>query len=190
MGAPSLPSMPLIKRFSRALSAKLTRITLDQFIETHGSSGRTLDIGAQNGPYAAWFPKRVAVDINTGRYGRQIAFSHTNYYAGIHNISRTYSLSYSDVTQFVSASSDFSSKSLAAGITFGYPITEFQGLRFGLNTTRSQLMTTSNGSAVQAQTWVQQNGKEVLGPPREVYFGDFAHLAPNDEGCDIAFPIT
>jgi len=40
------------------------------------------------------------------------------------------------------------------------------------------------------ERWVQQNGKEVLGPPREVYFGDFAHVAPNDEGCDIAFPIT
>jgi DNA-binding transcriptional MerR regulator len=39
------------------------------------------------------------------------------------------------------------------------------------------------------ERWVQQNGKEVIGPPREVYLGDFAHLAPNDEGCDIAFPI-
>jgi SAM-dependent methyltransferase len=58
--------MPLLKRFSRALSAKLTRITLDQFIESHASSGRTLDIGAQNGPYAKWFPNRVAVDIRRG----------------------------------------------------------------------------------------------------------------------------
>ena len=28
------------------------------------------------------------------------------------------------------------------------------------------------------ERWVQQNGKEMLGPPREVYFDDFAHLAP------------
>jgi effector-binding domain-containing protein len=40
------------------------------------------------------------------------------------------------------------------------------------------------------ERWVQQNSKEVIGPPREVYLGDFAHLAPTDEGCDIAFPIT
>jgi len=66
---------------------------------------------------------------------------------------------YSDVTQFVSASSDFSSKSLAAGLEYGYPITEFQGLRFGLNLTRSDLLTTSNSSALQAQNWVKQNGK-------------------------------
>jgi outer membrane protein insertion porin family len=44
-------------------------------------------------------------------------------------------------------------------VQFGYPISEYQGLRFGLNATRSQLMTTSNGSALQARTWVQQNGK-------------------------------
>jgi SAM-dependent methyltransferase len=58
--------MPLFQRFSRALSAKLTRITLDQFIEAHASHGRTLDIGAQNGPYAKWFPNRVAIDIRRG----------------------------------------------------------------------------------------------------------------------------
>jgi SAM-dependent methyltransferase len=58
--------MPLFKRFSRALSAKLTRITLDQFIEAHADPGRTLDIGAQNGPYALQFPNRLAVDIRRG----------------------------------------------------------------------------------------------------------------------------
>ena len=40
------------------------------------------------------------------------------------------------------------------------------------------------------ERWLQQNGKEMIGPPREVYLSDFAHLAPDDEGCDIAFPIT
>lgn len=103
--------------------------------------------------------KRVALEINTGKYARAASFSHTNPYAGIHNISRSYSVSYSDVTQFVSASSDFSQKSLSAGIQFGYPLTEFQSVRFGLNTTRSDLLTSSGGSAEQAQIWVRENGK-------------------------------
>lgn len=103
--------------------------------------------------------KRVALELNTGKYARQVSFSHSNPYAGINNISRTYSLSYSDVDQFSSAASDFSQKSMAAGIQFGYPITEFQGLNFGLTATRSQLLTSSGGSAEQAQIWVQQNGK-------------------------------
>lgn len=58
--------MALSRRIGRALTAKLTRITLDRFVEAHGTSGRTLDIGAQNGPYAAFFPNRVALDIRRG----------------------------------------------------------------------------------------------------------------------------
>ena len=58
--------MPLLKRTSHALSAKLTRVTLDRFIAAHASRGLTLDIGAQNGPYAAAFPRRIAVDLRRG----------------------------------------------------------------------------------------------------------------------------
>lgn len=58
--------MGLSSRIGRVLSAKLTRITLDRFIDTHASHGRTLDIGAQNGPYAARFPNRVSLDIRPG----------------------------------------------------------------------------------------------------------------------------
>ncbi|MEO6185931.1 MAG: BamA/TamA family outer membrane protein, partial [Steroidobacteraceae bacterium] len=102
--------------------------------------------------------KRVAFEVNTGKYSKVLSFSHQNPWTNINNISRTWSLRYSDVTQFVSASSDFSSKSLAAGFEIGYPISETQGLRFGVNATRSELLTTSSGSALQAQNWVQQNG--------------------------------
>ncbi len=103
--------------------------------------------------------ERIAVELNTGRFQKVYSFSHSNPYANVNGLSRTFSLSYSDVTQFVSASSDFSSKSINAGLDYGYPITEFQVLRFGLNASQAELLTTSNGSARQAQNWVQQNGK-------------------------------
>lgn len=54
-------------RIGRALSRKLTRVTLDRFIAAHASAAPTLDIGAQNGPYAAFFPRRVALDIRPAR---------------------------------------------------------------------------------------------------------------------------
>jgi len=65
--------MPLSRRVGRALSGKLTRITLDRFIAAHASPHRTLDIGAQNGPYAASFPNRIGADIMPGRGVRIIA---------------------------------------------------------------------------------------------------------------------
>jgi len=55
--------MPL---FKKALTAKLTRVTLDRFIAAHASNRRTLDLGAQNGPYATHFPRRIALDIKQG----------------------------------------------------------------------------------------------------------------------------
>ena len=116
--------------------------------------------------------ERVAVELNTGRFSKVYSFSHTNPYTSIDNLSRTVSLRYSDVTQFVASSSDFSSKSLSAGLEYGYPITEFQFLRFGTNITQSQLLTTSNGSAAQAQQWVQQNGN----PYSRSALDDFGNL--------------
>jgi SAM-dependent methyltransferase len=59
-------TMSLSKRIGRTLSAKLTRVTLDRFIEMHASDRRTLDVGAQNGPYAAHFPHRVGLDVLRG----------------------------------------------------------------------------------------------------------------------------
>lgn len=58
--------MPLFNAVGRTLSAKLTRITLDTFVQRHASVLRTLDIGAQNGPYAAHFPHRIALDVQRG----------------------------------------------------------------------------------------------------------------------------
>ena len=54
------------KTIGRALSGKLTRITLGRFIERHASGGKTLDLGSQAGPYAALFPNRVSLDIRPG----------------------------------------------------------------------------------------------------------------------------
>ena len=101
--------------------------------------------------------ERVAVDLNAGRFSKVYGISHTDPYTNIDGVARTLSFTYRDVTQFVSASSDFSSESLALGVDYGYPITEFQGLRVGFSAQRSSLIT-GEGSAEQARQWVQQNG--------------------------------
>lgn len=64
--------MSVQKRIGRALSGKLTRVTLDKFIAEHATTARTLDIGAQNGPYASLFPNRIGLDIRPGNGVRVI----------------------------------------------------------------------------------------------------------------------
>jgi SAM-dependent methyltransferase len=58
--------MPPSSRIGSALSRKLTRVTLDRFVGAHATDRLTLDIGAQNGPYAAQFPRRIGLDIRPG----------------------------------------------------------------------------------------------------------------------------
>jgi outer membrane protein insertion porin family len=102
--------------------------------------------------------KRIALELNAGQYAKVYSFTHTNPYVSVDNLSRTYSLAYRDVTQFVSASSDFGNKTIAAGLNYGYPITEFQTINFGISLQSAELLANSGGSAKQALDWVQHNG--------------------------------
>lgn len=122
--------------------------------------------------------QRVAIDLNSGRFSKVYGVSHTNPYTNIDGVARTLSLTYRDVTQFVSASSDFSSKSLSLGVDYGYPITEFQGLRVGLALQSSELLV-GNGSAQQAIDWVRSNGnpKETTIPEQD--FGNGFVVPPS-----------
>jgi outer membrane protein insertion porin family len=94
------------------------------------------------------------------------SFSHTNPYRSIDGLSRTVSVSYRDSTQFVSRSSNFKSQNFAVGLTYGYPISEFQRISGGLSLQRVDLLTYEGSSAQQAVDWVQGNGgaytREVL----------------------------
>ena len=107
--------------------------------------------------------QRVALEINSGRYSKVYSFSQTDPYRSIDGIARTLSLTYRDITQFVSAASDFSTKTLALGADYGYPITEYQGVHFGVSLQDAELIT-SSVSADQARAWVQQNGMTFSRP--------------------------
>lgn len=39
-------------------------------------------------------------------------------------------------------------------------------------------------------SWIRSEGKTVTGSPREVYFADWDAAGPDDEVCDIAFPVA
>ncbi|MGB5132357.1 MAG: outer membrane protein assembly factor BamA [Steroidobacteraceae bacterium] len=102
--------------------------------------------------------ERLAVELVSGRYSQSYSISHTDPYTSVDGLSRTLGLQYRDITQFVSAASDFSTTTMSASIEFGYPITEFQGLRFGLIAQQSDLVVNPRGSAAEAVEWVRSNG--------------------------------
>src|SRR6201986_1019161 len=102
--------------------------------------------------------QRISLELNGGAFSKVYNVQHTDPYTSVDGVSRTESVTYRDVTQFVSASSNFSSKTVSGGVTWDYPITEFQYVRVGGSIDTSQLLTNSLGSALQAQQWVQNNG--------------------------------
>lgn len=40
------------------------------------------------------------------------------------------------------------------------------------------------------EQWMAKNNRQMTASPREVYFTDFMNAGPDDEVCDIAFPIA
>ena len=104
---------------------------------------------------------RVALEANSGRFSKFYSLSHTDPYRTINGVRRTLSLNYRDITQFTSASSDFSTTSMGATVDYGYPITEFQSLSFGLTYQTNELLSSTN-STQQAQDWVANNGNPFI----------------------------
>jgi outer membrane protein insertion porin family len=100
----------------------------------------------------------VALNIDAGKYNKVYSFSQTDPYRTVDNLSRTISLSYRDSTQFTSETSAFGSKNLALGLTYGYPISEYQGVSAGVSLQHVDLLTYNSSSAQQAVRWVQENG--------------------------------
>lgn len=100
---------------------------------------------------------RVSLQAQTGRYMKLYDLGFTDPYRNIDGLSRQIQLSYSDLTQFTSASSDFSTTRLSTGIVWDYPITEYQRLSFGFTYQDADLLT-STYSSTQSSDWVQQNG--------------------------------
>lgn len=102
--------------------------------------------------------QRVAVELNGGAFSKVYSISETNPYTSIDGLQRTLSVTYRDVTQFVSNSSNFSSQTLSVGPTWAYPVSEYQFVRFGAVFDSASLLVNSQTSADQAIQWVQENG--------------------------------
>jgi len=104
---------------------------------------------------------RVALELNSGKYQKLYSISHTDPYRTIDGVHRTLSVNYRDITQFTSAASDFSTTSAGATVDYGYPITDFQRVSFGLTYQHSELVSSTN-STEQAQEWVANNGNPFI----------------------------
>jgi outer membrane protein insertion porin family len=111
---------------------------------------------------------RVAAEINAGQYSKVFSLSNTDTYTTVDGVSRTISATYRRIDQYTQASSDFQTETGTLSLDYGWPISEFQSLRFGIAAQRSDLFTDPNSSADQALDWVKSNGNTYT---RDTTFG-------------------
>ena len=112
---------------------------------------------------------RVGLEVNTGKFSKAYSLSHTDPYRNIDGLRRTVSINFRDITQFTSATSDFSTTSAGATLDYGYPLSEYQSVGFGLQYQHSELLSSPN-STQQSQDWVLNNGNQFLEPSGGVLF--------------------
>ena len=104
---------------------------------------------------------RVALQANTGRFSTFYSLTHTDPYTTRNGVSRTVGINFRDITQFTSASSDFSTTSYGASLEYGFPVTEYQSLSIGLAYNNAELLS-STRSTQQSQEWVANNGNPFI----------------------------
>jgi outer membrane protein insertion porin family len=100
---------------------------------------------------------RVALTANSGRFIKLYSLSHTDSYVTENAVHRTVSLNYRESTALISGGSDFSTESLGGSLEYGYAITEYQTLSFGVAYQQAELLASPN-SPDQLQDWVLNNG--------------------------------
>jgi outer membrane protein insertion porin family len=100
---------------------------------------------------------RVAVNLSGGEFYKVYDMNFTDAYRTMDGLARTISFTYQDIKQFTNATSDFSTQTIAAGMNWAYPITNFQQFRIGFSFQHAEMLT-STFSSEQAFQWVQANG--------------------------------
>jgi outer membrane protein insertion porin family len=117
---------------------------------------------------------RIEADINTSDFVTVYRAVYTNPYVTPNAVSRTVSLSYRDVTQFTNGASEIDTKTWTLGLEYGYPISEYSRLRFGVAFQDAEIVVNTN-SSFQQYAWVSQNGnptEEIIETPGgEIVFG-------------------
>jgi len=104
---------------------------------------------------------RVALEVSTSQFSNVYNISHTDPYRTMDGVRRTLGVNYRNITQFTSSSSDFSTTTAGLSVDYGYPLSEFQSLSFGLSFQRAELLS-STGSTTQSQQWVANNGNPFV----------------------------
>ena len=103
--------------------------------------------------------KFVSVALNTGKVNRTYALSYVNPYFTVDGVSQGFDVYNRTVNASSLAVGAYITRSLGGGVKFGYPVTEFDSINFGLNAERVELELFDN-SPLTYRTFATQFGNQ------------------------------
>jgi outer membrane protein insertion porin family len=105
--------------------------------------------------------KRLAAEINGGKYSQVLTVQHTDPYFTVDGVSLSLNGGYVERERLTSSFSQFTTQTYQAGFGIGYPLSENQAVNFGLSYSHEDLATVSSSSS-QLRDWVRNNGDDYF----------------------------
>jgi outer membrane protein insertion porin family len=115
--------------------------------------------------------ERVSAQVSTSNFNQTVSFSHTNPYATVNGISRSFTVFLREADSLVSSGSRFTQNMVGGQVQFGYPISEYSTITFGVGYRDVELLSGPQSSQ-QIIDYVTNNGspfvEDVIGPSGQV----------------------
>jgi outer membrane protein insertion porin family len=105
--------------------------------------------------------RRLAVEVNGGQYSKVFSVAHTDPYFTTDGMSLSLNGGYVERARLTSSFSQFETKTYSTGFGLGYPLSENQGVNFGLSYSHEDLATVSS-SSTQLRDWIRNNGDDYF----------------------------
>ena len=105
--------------------------------------------------------KRLALELNGGKYNKVFSLSQADPYFTVDGMSLSLNGGYVEQARLTSSFSQFTTKTYTTGFSLGYPLSEDQGVNFGLSYSHSDLATVFS-SSTQLRDWVRNNGDDYF----------------------------
>ena len=105
--------------------------------------------------------ERLALEINGGRYSKVYSVAHTDPYFTVDGMSLSLNAGYVEQSRLTASYSQFTTATYSTGFSLGYPLSEAQGVNFGLSYSHADLATVFS-SSTQLRDWVRNNGDDYF----------------------------
>jgi outer membrane protein insertion porin family len=105
--------------------------------------------------------ERLAVELNGGRYSKVYSIAHTDPYFTVDGMSLSLNAGYVEQARITASFSQFTTQTYSTGFSLGWPLSENQGVNFGLTYNHADLATVFS-SSTQLRDWVRNNGDDYF----------------------------